>query len=252
MTFSLTPTASQPAEFYPSAKDLVAARKALVSILPLGLVYVVLHLAEYWAQDIAECAEGRAVAASDALDSNANICYLITKPIQQLDMENARLKIVRVKFTTVSHDQGWASDRSGQGTYNGWTWFEAAILRRTQVVPSIPALDEWMALASEEPINMDVEAEYDPAAEVKDAKGSARWMIQKNLRASDEFRQHTVTWEVPVGSASSATDTGAGDGAGFIERLTPGDCIAVVVRALYPGWCNHVQRVKVVVSYGLA
>ncbi|KAJ7023740.1 hypothetical protein C8F04DRAFT_969836, partial [Mycena alexandri] len=94
-------------EFYPSAKYLVATRKALVSILPLGLVYIVLHLAEYWAQDIAECSEGgRAVAASDALDSNANICYLITKPIQQLDMENARLKIVRVEFTTVSHDQG--------------------------------------------------------------------------------------------------------------------------------------------------
>ncbi|KAJ7728211.1 hypothetical protein B0H16DRAFT_1331073, partial [Mycena metata] len=46
---------------------------------------------------------------------------------------------------------------------------------------------------------------------------------------------------------------GAGDGAGFREKLSAGDIIDIVARAIQdPGWCNHVDRVEVTVYHTLA
>ncbi|KAJ7705704.1 hypothetical protein B0H16DRAFT_1346082 [Mycena metata] len=239
--------------FPPAVEDLVAVRKALVCIMPMELVYVVLHLAEYWVEDTTERTESHRVSASATPGNSASSYSLVTAPIRELDAEDIHLKIMRVKFTTVSHDQGlgWGGEPSTEGTYRGWTWFEAAILRRSQVVPRVLSLDTWMSNATHGVIPMDASVGYDPAAELKDSTGKSRWNVQRNVTASNQFREHTVTWEAD-GSVAPATDSGAGDGANFLEQLSPGDAIAVVARALYPGWCNYVDRVKVTVYYSLA
>lgn len=152
---------------------------------------------------------------------------------------------MRVEFTTVSHDQGWCNDRALRGTYHGFTWFEAAILR-----PSLAAASgSWLNRAGDAPVGLDTDLGYDPVLEVKAAHGGSRWHLQSNLCASDEDREHIVTWDAD--GTCHAGAAGAGDGAGFVPRRAHGDRIAVIARARYPGWSNPVQRVQISVYYGL-
>jgi hypothetical protein len=58
--------------------------------------------------------------ASRPSDANAAMYYLVTPPIMegcQHKNETLRLKVARVKFTTVSHDQGWCNDSELRGEY---------------------------------------------------------------------------------------------------------------------------------------
>ncbi|KAJ7029529.1 hypothetical protein C8F04DRAFT_1187555 [Mycena alexandri] len=85
------------------------------------------------------------------ISNDASSCSLVTAPtVRELDTDEIHLKIMRVKFATISHDQGWGGRVPEMGrhrTYHGYTWFEAAILRRTRVTQTSPALDLWMAHA---------------------------------------------------------------------------------------------------------
>ncbi|KAJ7167879.1 hypothetical protein C8R46DRAFT_1191886 [Mycena filopes] len=220
---------SPDASFSPSVKDLLAARDALLCLLPLELVYILLHLAEYWVQDTTDRVEYHDI--HNPSTHNANVCYLLASPIRPLDAEMERLKIMRVVFTTVSHDQGWGGEYGTQGTYRqSYTWFEAAILRR----PPAASVDSDSSIAHAP--DADTGMEYDPAFEVAkddDAEGSpsTRWLVQRNVVAAGNFRQHSVAWPAPAPPAPA--DSGAGAGAGFVERLDAGDVIAVVARAIF-------------------
>ncbi|KAJ7714011.1 hypothetical protein B0H16DRAFT_1742922 [Mycena metata] len=158
----------------------------------LELVYLILYLAEYWVADTTERTQAHEVAASRTPNNNASTCSVLTPPIRKLTTENIHLKIARVQFTTVSRDQGRGTEEETEGTF---TWFEAAILRRRQLVPSVPSsIDSWLATAIDEVIPMDKTPgfePYNPAAEVKDARGSSRWTVQSNV-TSDEFHTHTL------------------------------------------------------------
>ncbi|KAJ7167865.1 hypothetical protein C8R46DRAFT_996065 [Mycena filopes] len=241
--------ASPDGSFSPSVKDLLAARDALLCILPLELVYILLHLAEYWVHDTTERAEYHNI--HNPSTHNASVCYLLTSPIRRLDADTERLKIMRVVFKTVSHDQGWGGEDGTQGSYRqSYTWFEAAILRR----PLAAASSESDSSIGHAP-GADTGMTYDPAfevAKVDDVEGSpgTRWMVQRNVVATDDFCKHSVAWPTPALPAPA--NSGAGDGAGFVERLDGGDVIAVVARAIYLGWCNHVKSVRVAVYYALA
>ncbi|KAJ7032520.1 hypothetical protein C8F04DRAFT_654139 [Mycena alexandri] len=234
--------------------DVVAARDALVCILPLELVYIILDLAEYWVQVKSACTLPRAVAASNSPTHNASLCYLVTAPIldhnQHLDGEDGvRLKPVCVQFEILSRDQGWVGDDHLRSTYQGHTWFEAAILRPSRTTD--PTLHSWLDGAIRGPAKMDASIGYHAALEVTsdDAK-STRWELQRNFCASLFSYSHVVTWNVEV--STTGTASGAGEGEGFVERLIAGDRIAVVARAQYPQWCNNVAQVVVTVHYALA
>ncbi|KAJ7080207.1 hypothetical protein B0H15DRAFT_953698 [Mycena belliarum] len=220
-------TASSDEETELSMQDLVSARDSLLLFCPPELVYLILDLAEYWACAIYTRSDEDApveVSASSAPSYNAALVYLNTGPILAAENDDSvRLKVVRVAFTTVSHDQGWCSDNIA-GTYFGHTWFEAAILRAQRGTVS---------------------------EEVPGPEGRTRWPVQRNFTASTEFREHSVVWNAGA-TAPQGSTTGGGDGAGFIEQLAPNDRISVVARALYPGWRNIVRRVTVSVHFGLA
>ncbi|KAJ7032421.1 hypothetical protein C8F04DRAFT_1185062 [Mycena alexandri] len=139
---------------------------------------------------------------------------------------------MRVQFTTGSHDQRWGGDES------------------TQVVEAVPHVVHWMATATVRVIHVDALAAYDPAAQVKHAKGNSRWKVQHNVTAPSLFRVHRYLRGRRISSAWHGFR--AGDGAGFLEQLSAGDAITVVARALYPGWCNYVDRTKVIVYHSLA
>ncbi|KAJ7236580.1 hypothetical protein B0H12DRAFT_126033 [Mycena haematopus] len=209
--------------------DAISTRNILLTHFPLELVYIILDHAEYWPQVTVARKEEVAVAASAVFRANASLEYLETLPIIERGPEDVRLKVARVEFTIVSHDQGWCDEPGLKGTYDGYTWFAAAILRPNEVDPSV---------THEVP---------NPTA----ANGSTRWDVQRNHCASSEYRRHVVVWD-EVGNVPKATGAGAGTGEGFIACLAPGDRIFVIARALCPGRVNWIQSAQVSVYYRLA
>jgi hypothetical protein len=101
-------------------KDLVAARDVLLQFFPPELVYIILDLADYWVHTRSARVKLIQLPASRPSDANAAMYYLVTPPIMegcQHKNETLRLKVARVEFTTVSHDQGWCSDAELRGEY---------------------------------------------------------------------------------------------------------------------------------------
>ncbi|KAJ7821313.1 hypothetical protein B0H14DRAFT_2371402, partial [Mycena olivaceomarginata] len=194
---------------------------------PLELVHIILDHAEYWGQVKAERQEEIAVCASAVFRANASLEYLATRPMVNRGPEDVRLKVARVEFTIVSHDQEWCDEPGLKGTYEGYTWFAAAIM-----CPD----DADSPVAHEVP---------NPAG----PSGSKNWEIQRNFCASGEWRRHVVVWN-EVGEMLKGT--GAGSGEGFIPSLALGDRIAVIARALCPGCVNWVQSAEVSLYYRLA
>ncbi|KAF7348982.1 hypothetical protein MVEN_01419200 [Mycena venus] len=275
-----------------SVHHLVATRDLLLIFFPPELVYVILDLAEYWAQVKSARAQAVQLSTFGSADADASMCYLVLPAILEhelyadadVDAESTiHVKVRRVQFTTVSHDQGWCSDPALRGTYRGSTWFEAAILRPSQAQapspspPPTPPPTQTQTQTQTQPphhgppasapppAGLDPALGYDPVLEVAsaaaDGDGRRRWNVQRNFCASNDHRAHVVAWGAVVhppnsnsdpGAESENADTGAGCGAGFVECLVPGDRIAVIARARYPGWSNFIQRVEVSVYYGLA
>ncbi|KAF7349780.1 Ankyrin repeat protein [Mycena sanguinolenta] len=204
-----------------SLHDVIITRDILFSFFPPELVYIVLHHAEYWVEARALCTKDITVAANESLS------YLETSTIldhQQFGTEDIHLKVARVEFRIVSHDQGWCSDPTLDDTYRGYTWFEAAILRPNDADPAV-------------------------VHQVHNATGEARrWAVQTNYTASSEFRKHIVTWNA---DGSFSAGPGAGGGTGFIACLQAGDRIELIARAMYPRWVNWIESAQVSVYYGI-
>ncbi|KAJ7082337.1 hypothetical protein C8R44DRAFT_652734 [Mycena epipterygia] len=235
-------TSTEP--FHPTVQDLISAREVLLSFCPLELVYIILEIAEYWVRVNAGRDDSNTLYSST---NNGILCYVVTPPIWELDpREEVRFKLMRVEYTIASHDQGWCSDTNLQGTYHGYTWFEAAILR-----PTRPESESLSRRAVDPPGDMLAAVRDAGFVEVNATGESTRWMVQKNFTASRETRQHCVTWNADSTAVPGNNELGSGDGAGFVERLMGGDRIAVIARALYPGWSNSVERAHVSVCYGL-
>ncbi|KAK7042744.1 hypothetical protein R3P38DRAFT_3348649 [Favolaschia claudopus] len=205
---------------------------------------------------------------------------------------DVRFKIACVEFKTVSHDQGWVSDgsladphRIRAGTYRGYTWFEAAIFRPSQLRNSSRARSSlttgfngyraWDSdlevvhtpptTATEDDNRQTESTEKETETETKTATARAitRWNIQHNLCASKEHKDHRVVWTSTSTSSSqngyddeaanaTINSDGSGNGIGFIENLKAGDQIAVISRAMYTSWVNYIKYVEVSVFYGLA
>ncbi|KAJ7267130.1 hypothetical protein C8J57DRAFT_1068232 [Mycena rebaudengoi] len=199
------------------------------------------------------------VAAAPSNDNNASLCCLITPSIPTSDdigIPGAQPKIKKIIFRTVSCDQGWGGEPADRGTYNGsFTWFEAAIFppTRSEAMPSdLVRLDRTVQQPAEIPGRG-----YHHRLEVVNIAHPdrpSRWRIQTNVCASSHPKEHTVIWEADARREgedhdSQAVSEGSGDGAGFINSLTPGDRVAVIARAIYPMWVNKLQHIEVFIYY---
>ncbi|KAJ6534410.1 hypothetical protein B0H19DRAFT_1383539 [Mycena capillaripes] len=261
-------------------QDIIAARDILVQFFPPELVYIILHFAAYCAPLSSSVhAQQVQLQASHWPGDNASLNYLVTSPtLDQYRHEDKtfRVKVMRVEFSILSRDQGWCTDPDIRGTYRGSSWFEAAILRPSQAGDAAAALRLTYNFDEYAPVDLDVydpdaydlriniPTVYHPAFEVRadaDADAGTRWALQWNFCGSPEDREHVVSWVAVAddtanteidGSVNVKAETGAGDGEGFVASLRPGDSIAVIARARYPGWANFIKRVEVSVYYGLA
>ncbi|KAG6895293.1 hypothetical protein C0992_002100, partial [Termitomyces sp. T32_za158] len=215
---------------YPTDEDVFVVRATLLQFLPLKLVNVILHAAQYWPCISAKNATYTTVYAGHSTGNNAAAYYLITPVIPT---KHSQLVVEMVKFNLKSCDQGWADDTYDNGPYSGsYTWFEAGIIRveSDDSVPHImltQCVDDFDANAFSDGFAKEVSNPLEQGG---------RWKLQYNLRASSSAREHEVVWTnsdiFDDAAYTSAKAKGARTGCGFISRLAPGDRVALVARAL--------------------
>src|SRR5688572_20948758 len=120
------------------------------------------------------------------------------------------------------------------GDYAGsWTWFEANIVRGND--DTLPAPNFGRMICHE--LEKRPEERWSEIITVQRADKSDAWHIQRNVRASGEFRTHVIVWSADdeteeEESGESLDMTGRGNGSGFIKALQPTDRIAVIARAM--------------------
>ncbi|KAJ7885941.1 hypothetical protein B0H14DRAFT_1330915 [Mycena olivaceomarginata] len=95
--------------FVRTVEDAISTRNILLTRFPLELVHIILDHAEYWRQVKAERQE-EITCASAVFRANASLEYLATRPMINRGPEDVRLKVARVEFTIVTHDQEWCDE----------------------------------------------------------------------------------------------------------------------------------------------
>ncbi|KAJ6516901.1 hypothetical protein C8R47DRAFT_1088595 [Mycena vitilis] len=239
-------------EYCPSCPDDVfQVRRCLLDFLPPELVNTILDEAQYWPR--IRCKSGAVtVHASTNSYHNASSRCLISPAFptsEALGGSAARLRVKLVEIGILSHDQGWFGSPHIQGTYIGSnTWFEAAILRPGAIPKS--QLEGWRGWSLA--LGCTRFLPERPLYEVTNsAEKSGRWRVQTNQCGSMAPKYHTISWRTDESDPTEVEKSGSGAGAGFLEALTAGDTIAIVARAMYPGWINHVRLVEIAAYYAV-
>ncbi|KAF8992154.1 hypothetical protein BDQ17DRAFT_1254219 [Cyathus striatus] len=251
-------------DYHPSREDVLEARHFFLRFMPLKLVNAILEEARYMPCLVMHNRESHILHSS--VDRNdASWHYLIMPPIPPLpkdeDGEDVPMNIREVIFWFKSRDQGWGGDYGLTGLYSGsWTWFEACIYRR------LPGdVSEDLRADIERNNIMAPKKEDLQAARIErvtdHASGSDIWNVQRNVRASSTVKLHRVRWTTDEESNTEefltsmdidySTKSGAGAGKGFVSSLRAGRQIAIISRARFPRWVNHVIEAAVEVYFSV-
>ncbi|KAF8147990.1 hypothetical protein B0H34DRAFT_270965 [Crassisporium funariophilum] len=267
-------------EYIPSLEDVLTVRDYLLGFVPLELAGMITDAAQYWPRATIDFkAENNVewkVSASDSPRNVATGCCLLTPKLADLIALDKPAVVMAVRFTLVSHDQGWGGE-SYSGTsalwtnssfvdtylldiYDGsYTWFEAVIVRDfiddSVESPSSPRpppsnnpheRETGIMRRIHDALNTREETTNPKVITVKNTNNDCDvWELQRNRRANKEYRCHKILW---TNEDAESADV---PGAGFVQSLRMGDRIAVIARAQYPGWVNHVDSVEVEVSYSV-
>ncbi|KAJ3507335.1 hypothetical protein NLJ89_g6363 [Agrocybe chaxingu] len=259
----------EPPRFIPTPHEVFIAQTYLSERVPPELAIFILNHARYWPKVStsfrADDETGKMVYARHRHSGkyiSAEVLVLTPTLAKWTDREFFKIREVRVKLE--SHDQGWCSDDSSPHRYvPSWTWFEAAIIRDPRHLISSPEADASVkkALANSrcerelEPSVITVRNPHAPAGRWEDV-----WDVQRNMRAHKVFASHEVCFQEDSedvasgktpGRIGSDCMTGAGSGDGFVGALEKWDRIAIIARAMYPGWANFVRKIELEVYYSV-
>ncbi|THV02253.1 hypothetical protein K435DRAFT_836588 [Dendrothele bispora CBS 962.96] len=237
-------------DFGPSEDGVEVVRQFLLnfiqpSTLPPELVDEIIDLAQYWPRVRTHCEVPTRVGNGELC------CYLVTPPISAETSRPLRHRRVReIRFKVRSHDQGWGGEYGHQGTYNGsWTWFEAVILPP----PAMLGNPKWYQEVLTGPTRLKSNV-LQTVSLVQDGQ-PRRWFIQCNVTASGMTREHTVTWTIDgTDHEEQRYDQFKGRvdrGHEAVRLLKPGDRLAMIAKALFPGWVNHVISASAEIIYYL-
>ncbi|KAH7884116.1 hypothetical protein F5I97DRAFT_1813469 [Phlebopus sp. FC_14] len=249
--------------YEPTTLDILQVRHyfSLIPVaLPKELVDIILDYASYWTHSSLTLVKTASIA-------DGGYMYLRTLPLafpntegnfivsnQELHGSSARSgKLVmrnglsgthpcrRIEFQLWSHDQGWSSWPENQGTYRAsWTWFDACI--ESPSPPSEGMAADW------------------PAHLCIGFPESAFLQVQKNVHASALTRHHIVTWHYLDSVEKNSQDAQNAENRGqdwksldgsFVQRMQRGDCIALWMRARYPGWTCTIRKAKITVHWAV-
>ncbi|KAL0959992.1 hypothetical protein HGRIS_011647 [Hohenbuehelia grisea] len=212
--------------------DVASVRQALLHLLPRELVDRILDLADYKPRIVSYREQKSRITAGLNNDNDVQELYMLSEVIPHTPLFLPKellntMHISSVTFTIESHDQGWGGEPEHQGSYHAtWSWLEAAIIR-----PGEP----------------NGELGY-PELKVD---GESRWLLQRNVHASGDLKKHVVTWRRSSDEPSAINEQevleeyGCGLGKGFVDVLRPGDQVAIIYRARYPGWANTVYSAEI-------
>ena len=158
--------------------------------------------------DLAGCWVARSVSRTENIvttEETAGPYYLRSQPIRG----RALGPVQKVIFTIQSHDQGWSDYPADHGTYNNsHTSFEMHIFRQgnPEALPEKP-------------------------------------YIVTNVHASSQFHTHIVIWMQEMSDLN--VDERSRNTGRLVRSLAPGDEIAIVPKAAYRGWENHVKSAQI-------
>jgi hypothetical protein len=144
--------------------------------------------------------------------------YLSLRVPDEEESPGSRVTIKRAVFTTISHDQGYASEAPEfNGTYeDSNTWFEVSVTDRLGQDRVLP-----------EPFT-------------------------RNRRAEQDFFEHVVCWDfrdnkywfrneddvLPYHASGLVA-------AQWISAIRAGDTVSIVPQALFPGWVNFIVEARI-------
>ncbi|KAF9555116.1 hypothetical protein CPC08DRAFT_145891 [Agrocybe pediades] len=251
----------------PDVEDVYEVRRLLLRWVPAELAVKITDDAEYWPCSTFS-AEIDARSFCITQQTGPTCCALTPKLGEWINVRGSGLfKIRRVNFRIASHDQGWGGESNLPSEYLGsYTWFEAAIVRDFKANAGVPFVKETLKfrgkdralLSNEDEETKTYSNEFGQLTTVKNPNGTDKdvWHIQRNVRASASEKVHEIFWtdeepEEGVNELEVIDSTGAGVGAGFVRSLKPSDRIAVIGRAQYDAWVNHVKAVDVEVFYSV-
>ena len=214
--------------------SIIQVALLLRSRLPVDLIPLVLDYAHFWTT----------FATANSLHREPDRIGEPQAPKLQVALvlpQNIRRNCIRrIRFTTISRDQGWSSYHNSYGTYeNSWTWFEAGIrgLDRTNHA-DLDTITHGIPVSCQHRNGMDPEhiAMCQPQASCY-KYGPKR--IVTNVHAGQDFKKHVVIWNMDHGD----------EGVRAMMRELKGGCrIEVAALARFPGWCNYVEKVKIEVE----
>lgn len=267
---------SKSSNFEPAAGDVYEARAILKTLnLPTEIVLTILEFASYYARVSSYRDENIRFSASTHQRRIIAGLYLSSPPIAQPKLEkNEEYKPRFVKFKTNSSDQGWGGEANCKGTYRGsFSWFEATILRPVQADHFVEPLETTFSRQPQQSLMEPASAREHLQAHgwdfVAADDGSLAWPVQRNVTATPTPKEHEVEWWLNEEVEASDED-GSGDGKGFVEKLQPGDVVALWARAMvrsliltidprpanmvsqFPGWSNNVISAYIEVGYDVS
>ncbi|KAJ4416131.1 hypothetical protein N0V85_002399 [Neurospora sp. IMI 360204] len=180
----------------------------------------------------------------------------------------------KIKFTIVSHDQGWGGEPNTRRTYkNSFTWFDIGLERCLQPSDAInkPTFDP-QTLSTLIPKVREVNPEDGREHHVEGTHTfdfpllpERETMIQCNEVANGQYHQYEVEWKwTDDMSSADFFDSGYGCEEGLIENPLPkmgrgqatgdgkfvrdlklGDVVTVWAKARFGGWANYIKRIQV-------
>lgn len=226
----------------PSDDDVISVKRILNSYLPVEIIDDILDLAQYWAR-IRERRSidlgAKAIPVGETFPK-AEWCYLVSPPIPK----DARVRLV--KLVIESCDQGFGGEPEHRGTYEGsWTWFEAAIIRGEPW---------WLNEVLGRFVNLyrlaeDVRSAA-RATEVPSHEEGSRWHVGVNVTAEGLYKKHTIVWPRTDEEIKQRSMKGlVGFSYEFVRLLEPGDRVALMAMAMFPGWVNRVKQASIDVYY---
>ncbi|KAH9915770.1 uncharacterized protein BXZ73DRAFT_92559 [Epithele typhae] len=175
-------------------------------------------------------------------------CAILQSPPIPGSREDENWRMLRVAWTIEGRDQGWGGDHPG--TFDGaWSWYEACILRPTghsldEASRLDAALDlhEWL---HEHPLHRTTE---DVQKALRDDR--VGWELVPNSSGCVTWRVQNNRWLPGKTLDPGVVDAeGHGGGGGFVDALRPGDVVVLWMRAMFPGWANHLKEADVEIVY---
>ena len=210
-------TAKRPKPDYDQILVCLILRSCSSRSLPIPVLSRIFDMAQYWLLSTAHRDEYYVVSQRSAL-----FPYVKSAPITG----HSNRPVRRLTFTISSHDQGFDDNKGATGN---WTWFEA----RTMIN------EVFEDAQAGQNVSRQVATHRSFAQFSEDKALFAYLCITENALASREIKTHVITW--PEDDIKER-DT---ERLEWMDRLKPGSSVAIVPRAAFPGWENHVYDARI-------